>query len=118
MGGGNIPENAHPTESTLKGGGKLGDNSANQETDSWTKKFSNTEAGTFPTDKPIGPDAEELSGLLFEERKRKRSDNGGTSVRSIEVSKVIIDSGFSSRDYTESSSNSLAKLAQQASQSQ
>lgn len=40
----NIPVNVQQTVSTLKFGGKLGDKSTNQETDNWTKKFSNTKA--------------------------------------------------------------------------
>lgn len=69
-------------------------------------------------DNPIfnGPNNEELVGLNVEERKRRRSsptdelmDTGGG------VNMSLTEPGFSKEDYTGSSSNFQATLAQQAS---
>ncbi|KAK1360611.1 hypothetical protein POM88_045085 [Heracleum sosnowskyi] len=60
---------------------------------------------------------EELSGLLFEERKRQRSEMDGPFERTIAGNSSKPGSRLSDLDYPESSPQFLATLAMQASQS-
>lgn len=65
----------------------------------------------------FGPqEEEELSGLMFEERKRQRSENEGLFEKVVSGNNSTTDSGLSGLDYSDSSPQFLAKLAVQASQ--
>lgn len=79
---------------------------------------SNNVEGVFFQNMGNGPqEIEELNGLLFEERKRQRSDSVGTFNKNACDKNTNLDSEFSNLDYTESAPQLFATLAKQASQS-
>lgn len=65
-----------------------------------------------------GPEEEELDGLSLEERKRRRSEAHGFISTGINKETSSMDSVLSNGDCSESHTQSLATLAQQASQQQ
>lgn len=77
-----------------------------------------SKGGNIDSTSLIGPEEDELNGLLFEDRKRQRSDSSIVINKVQDTNKTNTESGFSGQDYTDSSPNFLATLAQQASHSQ
>ena len=65
-----------------------------------------------------GPEEDELDGLNLEERKRRRSEAHGFISTGFNKETVPMESVLSNVDCTESHTQFLAQLAQQASQQQ
>lgn len=75
-------------------------------------------AGNDLSQQNFGPQSGELDGLVVEERKRQRVGLHDNMDLDKNYENTTSDSGLSGRDCTESSTNILATLAQQASQTQ
>ncbi|KAL1824155.1 hypothetical protein ACET3Z_010933 [Daucus carota] len=107
--GGSVPKNMHMDKESGKAvtqatftGGKEGDNNP----------------GTFQNMSSRPQTEEELRGLIFEERKRQRSDSDGPeNISNICQQSLTSDAGFSGSDCSRSSPHFLATLAKQASHS-
>ncbi|XP_074344237.1 uncharacterized protein LOC141683421 [Apium graveolens] len=109
--GESFPKNKSVTDMQLTMRGKSVNQAVISEQTGGASHFSNLKGGKFcsPTN---GPEEEEMDGLLFEERKRQRSE-AVKSPNEISNKVTNIESVFSQSDYTESSTTILAKLAQQ-----
>lgn len=109
--GDTFPKNKGVTDMPLNMRGKSVNHTVISEQTGGASHISNLKGGKFciPSN---GPEEEEMDGLLFEERKRQRSE----VVKSPnEISNKVTnnESVFSNSDYIESSPTILAKLAQQ-----
>lgn len=112
------PQTMQPKSSGPQDREKVVNQTESSKKNTGIENFSNFKEGTSIQNSGIGPqEGDELSGLIFEERKRQRSGDNGLFDKNNNDKMVETGSGFSDLDYSESSPQFLATLPQQASHS-